>query len=496
MAPSFRLRAVLDRLLVVAALVVLPSVVRAQDAPPPAYIAQVQGVVTLEHEGQAEPAAVNVPLVGGDRLFTENGRAEIVFPDGTSLAVEENSEVDFDSPTRFRVVAGAIERRPAVRSGSPSPYLPENLQTYAPALDESGTWEYDQPYGYVWYPTVAAGWRPYYDGYWADLRPYGWTWIGLDLWSWPTHHYGRWGFARNRWFWIPGRTWGPAYVSWGIASNYVSWCPLGPNNAPLFALSFGLGHTWSGWTFMPRSTFGYRGYYASHYAVPPAHIARTTPFIQERRLSIAAATPARAFQGRDRVARPFEGRSVGPTRAVEGRAATAPPARAGVAPQRDFRAQPPRTQAPVAVPRDRAAGYPNPTYRAPSSMQRTPASPYRPPSPEYRRAAPGSFPPMGDFRRPAPNPAYDYRRPIQEARPPMAQPAPEVRAPAGVNRAPQAVPRMEPQAAPRMERVPGRPAAPQMQRPSSAPRGTAVPRSPGAPAAPSSHAGRGDAVRR
>ena len=36
-------------------------------------------------------------------------------------------------------------------------------------------------------------------------------------WSWPTHHYGRWGYARNAWFWIPGRTWGAAWVSWASA---------------------------------------------------------------------------------------------------------------------------------------------------------------------------------------------------------------------------------------------------------------------------------------
>ncbi len=46
-----------------------------------------------------------------------------------------------------------------------------------------------------WYPTVAPGWRPYYNGYWSPVPAYGWTWIGYDAWGWPTHHYGRWGFA-------------------------------------------------------------------------------------------------------------------------------------------------------------------------------------------------------------------------------------------------------------------------------------------------------------
>src|SRR6185295_14708019 len=61
----------------------------------------------------------------------------------------------------------------------------------------------------------------------------------LDAWAWPTHHYGRWGYASNAWFWIPGRTWGAAWVSWSFADDYVSWCPLGYDSRPVFALSIG-----------------------------------------------------------------------------------------------------------------------------------------------------------------------------------------------------------------------------------------------------------------
>ena len=51
----------------------------------------------------------------------------------------------------------------------------------------------------------------------SSLRPYGWTWIANDPWGWPTHHYGRWGISAGSWFWIPGRSWAPAWVSWGYA---------------------------------------------------------------------------------------------------------------------------------------------------------------------------------------------------------------------------------------------------------------------------------------
>src|SRR5689334_24522163 len=98
------------------------------------------------------------------------------------------------------------------RAASPSAeYLPDDLQVYASSLDRDGSWEYMQPYGYVWYPTVAPEWRPYYRGYWQKYRRLGWTWIGLDSWAWPTHHYGRWNRFGDRWYWIPGRSWAPAW---------------------------------------------------------------------------------------------------------------------------------------------------------------------------------------------------------------------------------------------------------------------------------------------
>ncbi len=120
-------------------------------------------------------------------------------------------------------------------------------------------------------PTATCGTRecrqaggPYYYGRWTTLRPWGWTWIGSDPWAWPTHHYGRWGFSAGAWFWIPGRTWGPAWVSWAYAPGYVSWCPLGWNNRAVFGFNAGIygGHRyngWNAWTVVPHNGFG-RGY--------------------------------------------------------------------------------------------------------------------------------------------------------------------------------------------------------------------------------------------
>jgi hypothetical protein len=139
-------------------------------------------------------------------------------------------------------------------------YLPETVRPYSATFDRYGSWQYDTSYGYVWYPRVAAGWRPYYNGRWASFPAFGWTWIGTDAWAWPTHHYGRWGISAGTWFWIPGRTWGPAWVSWAYAPGYVSWCPLGWDNRPavLFSGSYYTGRydPWQAWTVIPRQRFG------------------------------------------------------------------------------------------------------------------------------------------------------------------------------------------------------------------------------------------------
>jgi hypothetical protein len=156
------------------------------------------------------------------------------------------------------------ESRRDERLGVSAQYLPPDVRPYSTSFDQYGAWRYEQEYGYVWYPRVAVGWRPYYHGRWVGLRPYGWTWIAGDPWGWPTHHYGRWGFSAGGWFWIPGRTWGPAWVSWAYAPHYVSWCPLGWNNRPLFSfvnvnLNYYRGHhysPWHGWTVVPRRHFG------------------------------------------------------------------------------------------------------------------------------------------------------------------------------------------------------------------------------------------------
>ncbi len=325
------------------------------DAPPPAHLAAVDGAATLTRENLTEQVAPGLPLVPGDALRTDRGRAHVLFPDGSTLDLDEHSALDFLSPTVFRLTRGRLlllaagvddpasasrfaihtpsasvdshgpgEYRVAVQSdpsgqrtelavlrgsaslatdfgtahvrtaersiatgdarpSEPRPFnsarlddferwaaslhndrlsteparpLPAELRAYGPTLDRAGTWQQDASYGSVWYPAVSEDWQPYDSGYWSSVPGYGWTWIGVEAWSWPTHHYGRWGHVRNRWFWIPDRLWAPAWVSWGAAPGYVSWCPLGYDNRPVFSLTLSGGRSPRGWVVVAQDRFG------------------------------------------------------------------------------------------------------------------------------------------------------------------------------------------------------------------------------------------------
>jgi len=329
----------------------------------PAHVSRVDGQVTLERSGQVESAPLNMPVVAGDHLRTDDGRLELMLAGGGTLALDRGTSVGVqaadlvsledgrvrlsipapmhaaafrvDSPAgsvriseageyritmlhgtsasggapeaqvELAVVYGAadlftddgstrvrpgesayasagylpsetyafntasaddfdkwVEGQPEQR-GASAQYLPSDLREYSTTFDSYGDWQYQQPYGYVWYPRVSAGWRPYYNGRWMSYPRYGWTWIGADAFAWPTHHYGRWGFSAGVWFWIPESHWGPAFVSWAYAPGYVSWCPLGFDNRPVLGITANVSRRafspWNAWTVVSATHFG-RGF--------------------------------------------------------------------------------------------------------------------------------------------------------------------------------------------------------------------------------------------
>jgi hypothetical protein len=336
----------------------------------PAHISSVSGSVTLEREGKLEPAEANVPLLSGDRLRTSSAsRVEVLFSDGSTFTLDEESDLDVlseslvrllegkmrlmivratttldyrvDAPTAsvwiraagdyrlsararrsekpevvLTVLRGSAELvnehgKSTVRAGqealatpdlAPSlaydvnsaatsefdswtqdqrdarvgttsvSYLPSELSYESGTFDNYGSWDYQAPYGYVWYPRVAVGWRPYWQGRWTYSNHFNWFWVGIHPWSWATHHYGRWGISNAGWYWIPGRAWSPAWVSWGNAPGYVGWCPLGYNNYPVigFHSTGGYYSPWSAWTVVPRTVWAPNIWVTSHVVIPTA----------------------------------------------------------------------------------------------------------------------------------------------------------------------------------------------------------------------------------
>jgi hypothetical protein len=221
--------------------------------------------IAVLRDGEVELAVIR----GAAELVNEQGRSYIRAGERTfARAGAAPSQPYVFNSAAWDAFDQWSEARRDQRLGASAQYLPNDVRPYTAAFDTYGSWRNEPEYGYVWYPRVHAGWRPYHYGRWVSLRPYGWTWIANDPWGWPTHHYGRWGISAGAWFWIPGRHWGPAWVSWAYAPSYVSWCPLGWNNRPVLNIvnvNFFGGRRyspWYGWTVVPR-----RHFHGSHFNV-------------------------------------------------------------------------------------------------------------------------------------------------------------------------------------------------------------------------------------
>jgi hypothetical protein len=376
----------------------------------------------------------------------------------------------------------SADRRDDRRSTRSAQYLPDDLRMYGGDFDRDGSWQYESPYGYVWYPTVAATWRPYYDGYWAPLPVYGWTWVGARRWAWPTHHYGRWGTSGHRWFWIPGRRWAPAWVSWGAAPGYVSWCPLGFDDRPVFsfAASFGTRRdSFSAWVVLPRQHFGQRHARVTEWAVGIRSLPARTAFVQHASAPLPPPRSAvRRIVGRDRTdrsgvrmavprdqapsavrrwqVRPSEDVRTLPQRPSSSRARTSPGARADSSTSPAYRR---------AVPRRRAVA---PAAAPPRSLSPATPSPrgLSPAAPSPRGLSPAA--PSPRALSPTPRARSRQARPARVApgasgASPSARPA----APAGRTRPGRVAPRAA---------APSAPAAPRATAPSAAAPRHAVPR--------------------
>ena len=132
------------------------------------------------------------------------------------------------------------ERERQLRGEEPARYVSRDMVGYEDLDDRYGRWHSEAGYGFVWYPSVVAGWSPYTVGRWTWISPWGWTWIDTAPWGFAPFHYGRWAHVRNRWCWVPGPrhrhpVYAPAHVAWvGHRDGFrrgdrpIGWFPLGP----------------------------------------------------------------------------------------------------------------------------------------------------------------------------------------------------------------------------------------------------------------------------
>jgi hypothetical protein len=460
--------------------------------------------VALLRESEVELAV----LRGAAELVNEQGRSYIRAGERTfARAGAAPSPAYVFNSAAWDAFDRWSEARRDQRLGVSAQYLPSDVRPYAASLDAYGDWRYEQAYGYVWYPRVHVGWRPYYRGRWVSLRPYGWTWIAGDPWGWPTHHYGRWGISAGAWFWIPGRHWSPAWVSWAYAPGYVSWCPLGWNNRPVLQIVnvnvYGGRRydPWHAWTVVPRHHFG-RGFVnvASHVTARVDARTRNTFVVQDRAPAVQyAAGRAAPIRSAGRYAVPRSGAA--PARATQaGTPATGAidsspgttrgfpaPARAPQAPSAGLRGG----RAPAAVAGPRAVTR-TPDAADGANASREAAVPAQPagraPSNQYRRAPQGA--PRGGDSAPvtvAPEGAVRAVPRVRQSEAGAAA-APGGRAPFGIGQERQ---RSSRPASPAYSPQPSRPDAPSSTAPAARPRGSeggVYRRSPQPPAPPPSAA--------
>ncbi len=116
--------------------------------------------------------------------------------------------------------------------------LPVEYRVFYDELADEGDWVLIEPYGWCFRPRVNfVAWRPYQEGWWEPSDEYGWVWTSTEQFGGITYHYGAWFYDEFQgWVWQPGLVWGPAWVAWTAADDYVGWAPLAPSQYTSFDL--------------------------------------------------------------------------------------------------------------------------------------------------------------------------------------------------------------------------------------------------------------------
>jgi hypothetical protein len=213
-----------------------------------------EGEAALEGDGTTRVRA-------GERIYARAGEP-VDGPRGFDRSAAEDDFARWDA-----------ERGDVTAYASRSSYVPDEVAPYAADLDPYGAWRDEPEVGHVWCPSVGPEWHPYLNGRWV-WTVFGWTWVGYEPWGWAPFHYGRWGHSSLiGWYWMPGRVWGPAWVSWAVGRQYVGWVAMGRHDRPVVVRdrSHVRGHA------VPRGTI----------------VTETSPWVYTRRGDVTAPDLAR-----------------------------------------------------------------------------------------------------------------------------------------------------------------------------------------------------------
>ena len=202
------------------------------------------------------------------------------------------------SQGELRAAASSPEETVMTRGAEPQPQVPPPVYnddvsvsaavSYVPpggemdvsffygSLAPYGSWHRIDGYGYAWRPNVTitvTDWQPYCnDGHWV-WTDHGWYWESSYPWGWAAFHYGRWHHHHHHgWVWIPGTTWGPAWVDWRHSDEYYGWAPLPPEahfragvgitfGSGDVRVGLGFGLAADAYTFVPVGAFLERDYH-------------------------------------------------------------------------------------------------------------------------------------------------------------------------------------------------------------------------------------------
>jgi len=196
------------------------------DTPNASYAASEVAIYAVEADAKTQ-----------DRVTVFDGTMEVRTPSRTTR-VRQGEVAHVDGEGMYDLLgshdtADEFERwflqRASRYNTASSRYLDRSLAYSEADLGSSGAWFFAANFGgWCWRPHVAAGWRPYYNGYWRHSPGGVLVWVSYDPWGWVPYHYGRWAYQpAYGWVWLPGAAYAPAWVYWMYSPTVIGWAPMG-----------------------------------------------------------------------------------------------------------------------------------------------------------------------------------------------------------------------------------------------------------------------------